>query len=109
MVTMTTELGLISTLPKVLGPLAKPLFKGRTSILFGAGTIGGGILVPLLARLGFKLTRGSTPRAANIALSLMVLTGGMILRAVWIIAGRASADDPQATHEYNAMEWNEKR
>ena len=109
MVTMTTELGLISTLPKVLGPLAKPLFKGRTGILFGAGTIGGGLLVPLLARLGFKLTRGSTPRAANIALSLMALTGGMVLRTVWIIVGRASANDPQATHEYNAMEWNEKR
>jgi formate-dependent nitrite reductase membrane component NrfD len=109
MVTMATELGLISTLPKVLGPLAKPLFKGRTGMLFCAGTIGGGLLLPLLARSGLKLTRRSTPRAANIALSLLVLTGGMILRTVWIIAGRASADDPQATHEYNAMEWDEKR
>jgi formate-dependent nitrite reductase membrane component NrfD len=108
LVTMTTELGLISTLPKVLGPLAKPLFKGRTGLLFSIGTIGGGIVVPLLTRLGFKLTRRPTPRTLNIALSLMVLTGGMILRAVWIVAGRASADNPQATHEYNTMEWNEK-
>lgn len=108
LVTMTTELGLISTLPKVLGPLAKPLFKGRTGLLFSIGTIGGGIVVPLLTRLGFKLTGRRTPRTLNIALSLMVLTGGMILRAVWIVAGRASADNPQATHEYNTMEWNEK-
>jgi formate-dependent nitrite reductase membrane component NrfD len=109
MVTMTTELGLISTLPSVLGPLAKPLFKSRTGILFSAGTIGGGVLLPLLVRLGLKLTRRSTPRTLNIALSLMVLVGGLILRYAWIVAGRASADDPGAIHEYNAMEWSEKK
>jgi formate-dependent nitrite reductase membrane component NrfD len=109
LVTMTTELGLISTLPAVLGPLAKPLFKSRTGILFSAGTIGGGVLLPLLARLGLKLTRRSTPRTLNIVLSLMVLVGGMILRYAWIVTGRASADDPGAIHEYNAMEWSEKK
>jgi formate-dependent nitrite reductase membrane component NrfD len=109
LVTMTTELGLISTLPSVLGPLAKPLFKSRTGILFSAGTIGGGVLLPLLVRSGLKLTRRSTPRTLNIALSLMVLVGGLILRYTWIVVGRASADDPGAIHEYNAMEWSEKK
>ena len=34
----------------------------------------------------------------------MVLVGGILLRYTWIVAGRASADDPQATHYYNAVE-----
>jgi hypothetical protein len=38
-----------------------------------------------------------------------VLTGGLIFRYVWIVAGRASADDPQETHNYNAIEWKERQ
>ena len=101
---MSTELGLISALPAVLGPLGKPLFKGKTAVFFGAGTIGGGLLLPLLARLGWKLTKKPTPRALNIGASLLVLAGGLILRYVWVVVGRVSADDPQATHRYNAMD-----
>jgi formate-dependent nitrite reductase membrane component NrfD len=104
MITMATELGLISTLPRVLGPLAKSLFKGRVGVLFIAGTTGSGLLVPLLTRLVWKLTRKPMPRALNIVTSLMVLVGGILLRYTWIVAGRGSADDPQATHYYNAME-----
>lgn len=104
LVTMTAELGLIATLPSVLGPLAKPLFKGRLGLFFRTNTIGTGLLLPLLIRSGWKLTRRPVPRSLNIVLSLMVLTGGLILRYVWIIAGRASADNPGAVHEYNAME-----
>ena len=103
-ITMATELGLISTLPRVLGPLAKPLFKGRVGVLFMAGTMGSGLLVPLFTRLGWKLTRKPMPRALNIVASLMVLVGGILLRYTWIVAGRGSADDPQATHYYNALE-----
>jgi|SRR5256714_11830012 hypothetical protein len=61
------------------------------------------LLLPLLARLGLKVTRDSTPRAVNIGASLLVLVGGLILRYVWIVAGRASADDPLATHYYNSL------
>jgi formate-dependent nitrite reductase membrane component NrfD len=100
---MSTELGLISALPAVLGPLGKPLLKGKTAVFFGAGTIGGGLLLPLLARLGWRFTRKPTPRGLNIGASLLVLAGGLILRYVWVVVGRASADDPQATHRYNAM------
>jgi formate-dependent nitrite reductase membrane component NrfD len=108
-VAMSTELGLISSLPVILGPLARPLFKGKVGVFFTAGTIGSGLLLPLLTHLGWKLTRKRTPRALNIGTSLLVLIGGFILRYVWIVAGRASADDPQATHNYNAIEWKERQ
>ena len=107
-VAMSTELGLISSLPVILGPLARPLFKGKVGVFFTAGTIGSGLLLPLLTHLGWKLTRKRTPRALNIGTSLLVLIGGLILRYVWIVAGRASADNPQETHYYNAIEWRER-
>jgi formate-dependent nitrite reductase membrane component NrfD len=105
--TMTTELGLLSALAPTLGPFGKPLYKGRLGNFFLLGTMANGVLVPLLIRLGWKVTRKATPRSANIALSLMVLVGGMILRYVWVVVGRASADDPQAVHDYNDIEWLE--
>jgi formate-dependent nitrite reductase membrane component NrfD len=104
MISMATELGLILTLPRVLGPLVRYLFKGRLGILFTAGTVGGGLIVPLFTRLVWKLMRKPLPRPLNIVTSLMVLGGGVILRIAWIIAGRGSADDPQATHHYNVVE-----
>jgi formate-dependent nitrite reductase membrane component NrfD len=108
LIAMTSELALIAALPSTLGPLGKPVFKGRTGLLFQAGTIGSGLLLPLLTRLGWKLTRKPTPRTLNMGASLLVLVGGLILRYVWIVAGRASADDPRATHYYNAIEWNRR-
>ncbi len=101
LVAMTTELALISAIPVEVGEFAKPLIKGRTGAFFQVGTIGAGLLVPLLLRLGWKLTGKRTPRSLNIAASLLVLVGGQILRYVWVVAGRASADDPVATHRYN--------
>lgn len=109
LIVMTTEIGLISSLPVVLGPLSKPLMKGKIAALFGAGTVGGGLLLPLLARLGWKLRKKPTPRSLHMGASLLVLVGGLILRYVWIMVGRASADDSAATHRYNAMEWDARK
>ena len=108
LIAMTTELSLLAALPKTLGPLSKPLFKGRTGIFFLGGTIGSGLVMPLFLRLGWRVTRKSTPRTTSIIASLLVLVGGLILRYVWIVAGRESADDPDATHYYNKVEWEER-
>lgn len=105
---MSTELGLLAVLPTILGPLRKPLFTGRPGALFEGGTIGTGLVLPLLARLSWKLMRRPTPRSLNIGLALLVLIGGLLLRYTWIIAGRASADDPQAVHDYNAVGMEEE-
>lgn len=105
----TTELGLISALVPTLGPLGKPLFKGRNGMFFLGGTVSSGLVAPLLLRLGWKIASKSTPRGVNIVASLLVLVGGLILRYVWIDAGRKSADDPQATHDYNRIEWQQRK
>ena len=63
----------------------------------------GGLILPLLTRLGYTLTKKPVPRSLNTVLSLLVLFGGLILRHVWITAGRTSADDPEAVHYYNAL------
>jgi len=107
-VTMVTELGLISTLVPTLGPLGKPLFTGRTGRLFKIGVIGGGLILPLLLHLGWKYTGRSAPRGVQVSASLLTLLGGLILRYVWIVGGRASADNPEAVHYYNALEGMEQ-
>src|SRR2546430_9006145 len=72
-IAMTTELGLIASLIPTLGPLGKPLFKGRLGLLFNVGTIGGGILLPLLTKVGFTLSGRPASRSINIAASLLAL------------------------------------
>lgn len=93
---LTTELGFMLTLPSLLGPLGKPLVKGKLGLLFAIGTIGGGILLPLRARLSWKLKRKHMPRSTNSGIAFLTLLGGLILRATWVLAGRRSADDPHA-------------
>jgi formate-dependent nitrite reductase membrane component NrfD len=109
LVALTTELGLILALPPTLGPLSKPLFQGKLGRLFVAGAIGAGTVLPLGTRLAWKLRRKPTPRSVNVGTSLLVLIGGIILRTVWVVAGRRSADDPQAVNYYNTIEEKRKR
>nr|WP_233097860.1 hypothetical protein [Dictyobacter vulcani] len=89
-------------------PLGKPLIKGQRGALFIFGTVIGGVLLPLLTRLGFRSTRKAPSRNVNIVSSLLVLIGGLIMRYVWVYAGHDSAQDPQATHEYNRIAWEER-
>lgn len=109
MVTTATELGLIAALVPTLGPLSKPLFKGKTGTLFTIGTIAAGLLSPLLLKLGWRLNKQAPPRSLFIGTSLLTLIGGAIMRAVWILVGRISADNPQDTHYYNAIEQSKRR
>lgn len=105
---MTAELSLIGSLIPILGPLAKPLFKGKTGAFFTAGTIGGGLILPLILKLLGRVS-GRRTRSLTISTSILVLVGGLILRAVWILAGRTSADSPRDVHYYNAKEWEERK
>lgn len=109
LVALTTELGFILALPPTLGPLSKPLWKGKLGKLFVTGALGSGTLLPLGTHLAWKLRGKPTPRSINVASALLVLIGGIILRTVWVLAGRRSADDPQAVNYYNAIEEKGKR
>src|SRR2546421_9960809 len=104
LITLTTELGLISALPPTLGPLSKPVFKGRLGLLFNVGTIGGGVADPLLIRVPWEVERKPPPAAANIGASLLAPLGRLLIRQHRIAARRVSADDPHATHYYNSVE-----
>ncbi len=109
MLATTTELGLIAALVPTLGPLARPLYKGKTGALFIPGTIVAGLISPLLMRLRWRMNHKATPRSLTISASLLTLIGGVILRTVWILVGRISADNPRDTHYYNALEWSKRK
>ena len=104
-VALASELSVLASLPCVLGPLGEPLFESHLGELFKVGTIGGGVLLPLVVRLSWRVGRKRMPRGVNVGVSSLVLLGGFLLRYVWIKVGRASADDPKAIHYYNELEW----
>jgi formate-dependent nitrite reductase membrane component NrfD len=98
-ITLATELGLLAASRANLGPTAKPLLEGRTGQLMRYGTVGAGLVVPLLLNARPQHDKPGRRRARTALTSLLVLGGGFILRYAVVVAGNASADDPQATFE----------
>lgn len=75
-----------------LGPTGRPLRTRGLGLLFQTGSIGAGMLAPLvLARTG---RRGATLLAA-----VLTLVGGALLRHTIVVAGQRSADDPRAAFD----------
>lgn len=99
--TLTAELALIASARANAGPvISRPIREGQLGRIFRWGVLGAGILVPLALQLGSTLRRSRLPQWMRILSSLLTLTGGFLLRYVMVMAGRASADDPQATFEF---------
>lgn len=95
-VTLVAELALLVAMRRHLGStLARPLDTGRLGLLHRGGVLGGGLALPLAV----ELASGPRSRPASAAASALVLVGGLLLRYVIVMAGRASADDPAATFE----------
>jgi formate-dependent nitrite reductase membrane component NrfD len=69
---------------------SKPLFSKEVAPLFVGGTLLAGILAP------FALLTGKESRSKSMLSSVLVLAGGLTFRFAMIIAGRQSADDPEA-------------
>ena len=69
---------------------SKPLFSKEVAPLFVGGTLLGGILAP------FALLRGKESRSKSMLASTLALAGGLAFRFAIILAGRQSADDPEA-------------
>jgi formate-dependent nitrite reductase membrane component NrfD len=69
---------------------SKPLFSREVAPLFVGGTIIGGLLAP------FLLLSGKERRSRSMLASVLALAGGLAFRFSLILAGRKSADDPEA-------------
>ena len=69
---------------------SKPLFSKEVAPLFVGGTLLGGIAAP------FALLMGKESRSKSMLASTLALAGGLAFRFAIIIAGRQSADDPEA-------------
>jgi formate-dependent nitrite reductase membrane component NrfD len=94
---LTTELTITAASAILLRGLARPLLTGRWSRLYFVGSLGAGLLMPLLlGRLGL---RGGFWFAVS---SMLVLIGGASTRFAVTGAGKESADDPHAYFAYSA-------
>ena len=77
---------------------AKPLTKGRHSLLFWLGAVGCGLLLPVIWSDNRKQDKDHLrSRGKSIVRSVLSLAGGFALKWAITHAGRQSADDVQAT------------
>lgn len=77
---------------------SKPLFSREVAPLFVGGTLLGGILAP------FALLSGEERRSRSMLASVLALAGGLAFRFAIILAGRKSADDPEAYFSFASGE-----
>lgn len=88
--TILVEAGLMAASLARMSRWSKPLFSKEVAPLFVGGTLLGGIAAP------FALLRGEETRTKSMLASVLVLIGGLTFRFAIILAGRKSADDPEA-------------
>src|SRR5438270_974258 len=86
---LTTELAITAASAVMLRGLARPLLTGRWSRPYLVGSLGAGMLLPLV--LGRLALRGGFWSAV---LAVLVLIGGASTRFAITEAGKESADDP---------------
>jgi formate-dependent nitrite reductase membrane component NrfD len=99
-----SELTLIGVGRWKLGDLlTRPLTRGNNGKLFMFGSIGVGMLLPLLLQFLSK------NRAVRLLAALLTLAGGFVLRYCIIEGGKLSADDPQAYHSVTGAKGVPKR
>jgi formate-dependent nitrite reductase membrane component NrfD len=80
-----------------LGETARPLREEHLGRIVKYGVIGAGIVAPITLQL---LNRKRNFRRLTVAGSVLGLAGGFALRYAVVMAGDASADDPQATFDF---------
>ena len=99
-VARAAEVGLILAAQANLGPvLSRPLTRAPLKHVFRWGVFGAGVVFPVLVHLAALL--GKKPsRGASIVTSISTLVGGYCVRHLMVYAGRASANDPEATFEF---------
>jgi formate-dependent nitrite reductase membrane component NrfD len=96
--TMLLETALIAASLVRMGRWGKPLFSKEIAPLFVGGTLLAGIAAP------FALLFGKETRGKSILASTLVLAGGLAFRFAVVLAGRESADDPEAYFTFASKE-----
>jgi len=92
------ETALIAASLVRMGRWGKPLFSKKIAPLFVGGTLIAGIAAP------FALLFGKETRGKSILASTLVLAGGLAFRFAVVLAGRESADDPEAYFTFASKE-----
>ena len=95
---LLAEAGLIGASLARMSRWGKPLLTGKIGALFVGGTLLGGIAAPL------ALLSGKETRQKSMLSSALVLAGGLAFRFAVVLAGRKSADDPQAYFSFTRGE-----
>ncbi|HEX6292841.1 MAG TPA: NrfD/PsrC family molybdoenzyme membrane anchor subunit [Herpetosiphonaceae bacterium] len=97
---LLAELGLILAARRNAGAvIGRPVQHGPLSRILRWGVLGLGVGGPLLLQSIGRLSDRLPVRGLAVLSSVLTLTGGFLLRYVMVMAGRASADDPEATYE----------
>ena len=100
-ITLLAELGLIVAMRWNTGPtISRPIREGYLGHIFRWGVVGTGIVGPLALQIRSRFSKHEQSFSSAILSSILTLTGGFLLRYVMVMAGRASADDPQATFDF---------
>ena len=96
--TILVETALIAASLVRMGRWGKPLFSKEIAPLFVGGTLLAGIAAP------FALLLGKETRGKSILASVLALLGGLSFRFAVVLAGRESADDPEAYFTFASKE-----
>ena len=96
--TILVETALIAASLVRMGRWGKPLFSKQIAPLFVGGTLLAGIAAP------FALLFGEETRGKSILASVLALLGGLSFRFAVVLAGRESADDPEAYFTFASKE-----
>jgi formate-dependent nitrite reductase membrane component NrfD len=97
----TTELALVAGSKLILGDLAKPLTSGPIGWSYQIGSVGLGLIAPLvLQKIG-----GQSWLATKLSPALTLL-GGVVMRFAFTKGGDKSADDPHAYFAYTKSDGN---
>ena len=88
--TLVIEAGLMAASLARMSRWSKPLFSREVAPLFVGGTLLGGMAAPV------ALLFSKESRSKSVLASALALAGGLAFRFAMILAGRKSADDPEA-------------
>ncbi len=103
-IALGAELAMTAGAAAELGGLAKPLAGGKWGRALQLGSIGLGMVAPLVLREVGKHLSPRPRKTLGLLASALVLAGGAVMRFAITEAGKEQCDDPQAYFDYTRPE-----